>query len=258
METLIVLPARYSSTRLPGKPLLRQTGKFLIEHVYDQVMKSQIAKTSAVVVATDDLRIVTAVKSFGGRVVLTRPDHPSGTDRVAEVANQFPNASIILNIQGDEPEFDPAAVDELYAKVSIVGTDMATLATPIRDAALYGSPHCVKVVSDAVGRAMYFSRSPIPFVRDAQPNFSNDPPLAYQHLGAYAYRRELLMTLSKMPPHPLELAEQLEQLRVLASGHTIRLGIVPYAHRGVDTPSDYAAFVESYRSQRSQHGQHAA
>jgi 3-deoxy-manno-octulosonate cytidylyltransferase (CMP-KDO synthetase) len=248
MRTAIVIPARYGSTRLPGKPLLRSTGKYLIQHVYERARRARAA--DRVIVATDDTRILSAVESFGGVAVMTRKDHPSGTDRVAEVAAGL-DADAVINLQGDEPLLDPDGLDLLAGLLaSDPAADVATLAAPIRDRETYLSPNAVKVVCDDRGRALYFSRSPIPFVRDGAPDFSTDPPRFLLHLGVYAYRREALLRLAASPPHPLELSEKLEQLRVLGLGGTIRVGIVGSAHRGVDTPDDYAAFVASYRSGR--------
>jgi 3-deoxy-manno-octulosonate cytidylyltransferase (CMP-KDO synthetase) len=242
MECLVVIPARFSSTRLPGKPLLRQTGKYLIQHVYEQALKAE--RPSAVVVATDDRRIADAVHEFGGRVIMTRADHPSGTDRVAEVAAVVP-AECIINVQGDEPELDPHWIDDLAALIDVPGTDVATLAVPIQSMDAYQNPNCVKVVADDSGRALYFSRSPIPYVRDGQPDFAVDPPL--QHLGVYAFRRAALTEFAQTPPHSLEQLEKLEQLRLLGTGRTIRVGRTSHTARGIDTPDDYAAFVRSYR-----------
>lgn len=245
MRVAIVIPARYSSSRLPGKPLLRATGKYLIQHAYEQAVAARCA--ADVVVATDDDRIRAAVESFGGRAVLTRADHPSGTDRVAEVAAGLP-ADVVINLQGDEPLIDPAALDLLAGLLAAdPGSDMATLAVPIADRDTYLSPNVVKVVTDTRGRALYFSRSPIPMVRDGEPDFTARPARFLQHLGLYAYRREFLLRIAVTPPHPLEESEKLEQLRVLGTGGAIQLGVVAHAHRGVDTPADYDAFVRAYR-----------
>lgn len=246
MRCAIVIPARFASSRLPGKPLLRETGKYLIQHVYENALTARCA--AAVIVATDDERILAAVHSFGGHAVMTRSDHPSGTDRVAEVAAGL-DADLVLNVQGDEPMIAPATLDQLAsALANDAAATMATLAVPIRDAATYINPNVVKVVRDDRGRALYFSRSPIPMVRDGAPDFTADPPRFLQHLGLYAYRRNYLLELTRQPPHLLEETEKLEQLRVLGSGGIIQVGLVPHAHRGVDTPEDYAAFVDAYRT----------
>ena len=244
MRVAVVIPARYASSRLPGKPLLRETGKYLIQHVYEQAARAKCAKL--VVVATDDDRIRAAVESFGGQAVMTRPDHPSGTDRVAEVAAKL-GSDVIVNVQGDEPQIDPAAIDQLAGLLADPAADMATLAVPLPDREAYLSPNVVKVVCDDRGRALYFSRSPVPFVRDGEPDFAARPARFLQHLGVYAYRRNFLLKLAATPPHPLEEAEKLEQLRLLGTGGTIGVGVVAHAHRGVDTPADYAAFVRAYR-----------
>jgi 3-deoxy-manno-octulosonate cytidylyltransferase (CMP-KDO synthetase) len=249
MKTAIIIPARYASSRLPGKPLLRQTGKYLVQHVYERACQSQ--RANHIVVATDDPRIVTAIESFGGNVVRTRRDHPSGTDRVAEVAGQL-DADLILNLQGDEPLIDPNHLDLLFELlIKHPGADMATLATPLRSPEQWQNPNCVKVVCDATGRALYFSRSPIPYVRDGQPDFALRPARFLLHVGLYAYRRSFLLRLAALPPEPLEQLEKLEQLRVLALGHPIQVGVVEQSGFGVDTYEDYEQFVLAYRHNRT-------
>jgi 3-deoxy-manno-octulosonate cytidylyltransferase (CMP-KDO synthetase) len=249
MRTAIIIPARYASSRLPGKPLLDETGKPLIQHVYERARQSQLA--DEVIVATDDARIVMAVENFGGKACWTRSDHPSGTDRVAQVAEKL-DTDIIVNVQGDEPFIDPASIDRLPKLLEQDSqAQVATLAVPIGTDEQYRSPHCVKVVCDRHGRALYFSRSPIPYVRDRSPQFSRQSPLFLQHLGIYAYRREALLRLAQLPPHPLEEAEKLEQLRILAQGWPIQVGIVAEASISVDTPDDYARFVAAYRQMQA-------
>ncbi len=249
MKTAIVIPARYASRRLPGKPLLRATGKYLIQHVYERACQAR--RAGQVVIATDDPRIVAAVQSFGGEVVMTRRDHPSGTDRVAEVAQQL-EADVIVNLQGDEPLIDPSALDLLPTLLQGDSeADMATLAVPITSVDRWQNPNCVKVICNAAGRALYFSRSPIPYVRDGQPDFYAEPPRFLQHLGLYAYRRPFLLSLASLSPGPLEELERLEQLRVLAQGHAIQVGIVRQAAIGVDTYEDYLQFVEIHRQIRA-------
>jgi 3-deoxy-manno-octulosonate cytidylyltransferase (CMP-KDO synthetase) len=243
MKTVIVIPARYASSRLPGKPLLRETGKYLIQHVYERACQARTA--SRVVVATDDARIEAAVRSFQGEVVMTRADHASGTDRVAEVAARA-DADVVVNLQGDEPLIAPDALDfvaELLHRHS--GAAMATLATPLTSVDQYRNPNCVKVVVGDLGQALYFSRSPIPCVRDGEPDFR--ALQFFQHLGLYAYRRPFLLELAALPPSPLEQLEKLEQLRALALGKTIQVGIVREHAVGVDTPEDYQQFVAEYR-----------
>lgn len=250
MKTVVVIPARFASSRLPGKPLLRETGKYLIQHVYEQALRAK--SLAAVVVATDDDRIASAVESFGGYAVMTREDHQSGTDRIAEAISSI-DCDIVINIQGDEPQFDPSGINQLSELLQNDSTAaVATLATPIRSVNMYRDPNAVKVVCDDDGRALYFSRSPIPHCRDGEPNLISNPPFALLHVGVYAYRREAILRIANSPSHPLERAEKLEQLRVLGHGGIIRVGVIPHAHRGVDTPADYAAFVRDYfASQRA-------
>jgi len=245
MRSVAVVPARFASTRLPGKPLLSETGRPLIQHVVESARRA--ARLERVIVATDDTRIADAVAAFGGECVMTRDDHPSGTDRVAEVAAGLPDAEIIVNVQGDEPEVSGAALDLLVTLLERDGdAPMATLATPIHDEAVYRDPSCVKVVRSASGRALYFSRSPIPLHRDGLPAGG---PLGLLHLGLYAYRREFLLKLATLPPSPLERTEKLEQLRVLEAGYPIAVGLVDEPAIGVDTPEDYRRFVERWRAE---------
>jgi 3-deoxy-manno-octulosonate cytidylyltransferase (CMP-KDO synthetase) len=248
MKSVVVIPARYASTRLPGKPLLKQTGKYLIQHVYEQACLAR--RAGEVIVATDDPRIRAAVEGFGGRVMMTRRNHPSGTDRVAEVARHL-DADIIVNLQGDEPLVDPASIDQLVdLLVKNTQVPVASLAIPITNLEAWRDPNCVKVVCDDKGRALYFSRAPIPFVREGMSDFAAKPPCFLQHLGLYAYRRSFLETLAAHPPTPLEQLEKLEQLRILALGQPIQIGIVREAAIGVDTFADYERFVHTYRRSR--------
>jgi 3-deoxy-manno-octulosonate cytidylyltransferase (CMP-KDO synthetase) len=247
MEIVAVIPARFASTRLPGKPLLTETGKPLIQHVVESARCAR--SLQRIVVATDDSRIASAVAAFGGEAMMTRADHPTGTDRVAEVAASIETARIIVNIQGDEPEIAGSTIDSL---VELLEQDsqapMATLATPIRDEAVYRDPSCVKVVCSRRGRALYFSRSPVPCHRDGLPEVATVfPPAAYLHLGLYAYRRDFLLAIGTLPRSPLEAAEKLEQLRVLEAGYPIAIGIVDEPSVGIDTPEDYRRFVERSR-----------
>jgi 3-deoxy-manno-octulosonate cytidylyltransferase (CMP-KDO synthetase) len=246
VRTAIVIPARFASQRLPGKPLLRETGKYLIQHVYERARQTS---AQIVLVATDDRRIADAVASFGGDVVMTRGDHASGTDRVAEVARSL-DSDVIVNLQGDEPMIDPATLDLLPDLLrDNPNVEMATLATPIQSAEQWTNPNCVKVVCDMAGNALYFSRSPVPYVRQGQPDFDARPSRFLQHLGLYAFRRTFLLNLAQLPSQPLEEIEKLEQLRVLALGHKIRVKVVPHPSIGIDTQEDYAHFVEQHRRQ---------
>ncbi|HZW34725.1 MAG TPA: 3-deoxy-manno-octulosonate cytidylyltransferase [Isosphaeraceae bacterium] len=245
-----VIPARFASTRLPGKPLLSATGRPLIQHVVEAARRAQ--SLERILVATDDPRIAEAVTGFGGEAVMTRADHATGTDRVAEVAAGLDGTRLIVNLQGDEPEVSAAALDRV---VALLAEDpeapMATLATPIRDQATYRDPACVKVVCTRGGRALYFSRSPIPCYRDGLAQAaSSRQPLAYLHLGLYAYRREFLLAIGSLPRSALESAEKLEQLRVLDAGYPIAVGIVDEPSIGIDTPEDYQRFVERWQARQ--------
>lgn len=247
MAIVGIIPARFASTRLPGKPLLAATGIPLIGHVIDAARRS--SRLTRIIVATDDRRIFDAVTAHGGEAVMTRDDHPSGTDRVAEVAAGIPDAEVVVNLQGDEPEVEGATLD-LVASLLVddPSVPMATVATPIRDPGTYHDPSCVKVAISSRGRALYFSRSPIPHVRDGGFDVLAEPAQAFLHLGLYAYRREFLLGLAAMPPSPLERLEKLEQLRVLEAGHPIAVGIVDEPSAGIDTPEDYRRFVERWRA----------
>ena len=233
MRTLGVIPARLDSSRLPGKLLLRDTGSSLIEHTYRAA--SAAACLDDLVVATDSLKIAAAVRRFGGEVEMTG-DHPSGTDRVAEVARRR-NADVLVNVQGDEPEIDPASIDRLvHALTSDPAAEMATLSAPLTDAAAFADPSNVKVVTAAgsregCGRALYFSRAPIPHDR-AGGGFSDAARL---HVGVYAYRREFLIRLAALPPSRLERIERLEQLRALEAGAALAVAEVEAHAVGVDT-----------------------
>jgi len=244
---VVVIPARFGSTRLPQKMLLRDTGKPLLQYTYEAACAAD--RPDAVVVATDHPQIARVVERFGGTVVLTNADCPSGTDRVAEAARRMPGAEIIVNVQGDEPEISPAAIDRVIELLEDnPSAGMTTLATPIRAPEQLTNPACVKVVCDDAGRALYFSRSQIPFVRDPDPDQPfNDPPVFFQHLGLYAYRREELFRFATLEPSSLEVAEKLEQLRLLQTGGVIVLDVVQHASSGIDTPADYAAFVDRLR-----------
>jgi 3-deoxy-manno-octulosonate cytidylyltransferase (CMP-KDO synthetase) len=246
LRIAVVIPARYASTRLPHKMLLRDTGKPLLQYTYEAA--STARRPDAVLIATDHAEIAEEAKRFGGRVLMTSPDCASGTDRVAEAARQLPATEIIVNVQGDEPEISPSNIDhviDLLERNPAAG--MATLATPIREPSQLTNPACVKVVCNSAGHALYFSRSQIPFIRDAPAACGlapfNQPPLFFQHLGLYAYRRNELLRFAALPPSSLELAEKLEQLRLLQAGGVIVVDVVEHASSGIDTPADYAAFV---------------
>jgi 3-deoxy-manno-octulosonate cytidylyltransferase (CMP-KDO synthetase) len=232
MKIAAVIPARFASTRLEGKPLADICAKTMVQRVYERALAANL---SDVVVATDDERILKAVVDFGGKAVMTSPLHTSGTDRVAEAASTI-DADIIVNLQGDEPLIDPALID---AAVEPMRTDpriaMSTLKTPIIHEEEYLDPNAVKVVTDNDGFALYFSRSPVPFCRTG---FAGLPVPAYKHIGLYVFRREFLFEFTKMKPTPLEVSESLEQLRALENGRRIKVVEVRYNPVSVDTPED--------------------
>lgn len=243
----IVIPARLASTRLPKKLLLRETGKSLIQHTYEAAQRA--TRASGICVATDHADILNEVLAFGGNAEMTSAQAPSGTDRVAEIAQRFTDADIIVNVQGDEPEIAGTSIDLAIELLETNPTAvMSTLATPIRRRRQLDDPACVKVVFDGSGRAIYFSRSMIPHPRHWDKSLlSCVPPLFYQHVGLYAYRRDFLLQLASMPPSPLEQIEKLEQLRVLEAGYPILVGVIDEPTFGIDTPTDYRAFVEKHR-----------
>jgi 3-deoxy-manno-octulosonate cytidylyltransferase (CMP-KDO synthetase) len=240
-RVLAVIPSRIGSTRLPRKPLLRETGKYLFQHVYEAVAKAK--SLDGVVLATDSEEIADAARECGVQFEMTSADHFCGTDRVAEVASRHADADVVVNIQGDEPEVSPADVDLLVKTLTQAETDAATLAAPCPPDRVHDSA-TVKVVVDLRGRALYFSRAPIPYPRfpSAMP-----PGRAHlQHAGLYAFRRETLLTFSKLEPTPLERTEGLEQLRLLENGRSIAVGLLDKAPCGIDTPADYQRFVAAW------------
>ena len=239
----VVIPARLASTRLPKKLLLSETGKPVIQHTYEAALGAD--RPNGVTVAVDSQEMQRAVQSFGGTCVMTDPNLPSGTDRVAKVAEELADVDVFVNVQGDEPEINAETIDavvELLAEN--VDAQIATLSVPIRDARRLNDPNCVKVVRGSSGKALYFSRSPIPFIRDAGEDILQaNPPIFHQHLGIYAYRREFLLRLNTLPCSDLESTEKLEQLRFLDAGFEIAVDTVNHGPKGIDTADDYAAFV---------------
>jgi len=235
MKVIGIIPARYASTRFPGKPLALIAGKPLIRHV---VERCQQAKSLAeVIVATDDTRIWEVAQGFC-RAEMTAPDHPSGSDRIAEVAARWA-CDAVVNVQGDEPLIDPAVIDAVAG--ALAQTEMSTAATPITNPDEYGNPNVVKVVVSATGRALYFSRRTIPYLREAASGSVSEQLAAFpflKHLGIYGYRRGALLRLVKCPVSPLERAEKLEQLRALENGIPIAVVQVDYDSVGVDVPAD--------------------
>ncbi|MCX5921354.1 MAG: 3-deoxy-manno-octulosonate cytidylyltransferase [Candidatus Melainabacteria bacterium] len=253
-QVLVVIPARYGSTRFEGKPLALIGEKPMIQHVVERVGESLFAQ-STVVVATDDERIAQVVRAFGGTVQLTDANHLSGSDRVWEVAKNYPHLPYVLNIQGDEPFIKPTALnavlDQLasfvFADVATVNPDILTLVTPLADSIEgiqieLANPNCVKAVRAVSGQVLYFSRAGVPFVRDGFA--SADAGLVgqsfFRHLGVYLYSRSALERFVSLPPSPLELLEKLEQLRAMEAGFQLFAAVVPEAPIGVDTPEDLA------------------
>lgn len=248
LTSTVIIPARLASTRLPRKLLLRETGKTLIQHTYEAARTARLP--SGICVATDSEEIRDEVLRFGGQAQMTSPDCPSGTDRVAEVARRMPQVDVIVNVQGDEPEIAGSSIDlAVQLLQEHPEAVISTLATPIRSRQQFLDPSCVKVVFDERGRALYFSRAPIPYPRDWDDRLlESEPPHFYQHVGLYAYRRDFLLRLAELPPASIEKLEKLEQLRVLVAGHTIVVGVVREKTFGIDTAEDYRAFVEKCRT----------
>jgi 3-deoxy-manno-octulosonate cytidylyltransferase (CMP-KDO synthetase) len=258
MKITAIIPARYGSTRFEGKPLADILGKPMIQHVYEGVAQSRLI--DEVIIATDDQRILEAVQTFGGKGVMTSPDHATGSDRVAEVARKL-RSEIIVNVQGDEPLIKGTIVDKaIRPLLSDETISISTLMTEIDDVKEWLNPHIVKVVVDQRNFALYFSRSPIPFPRDlhierleSKP-FGTKRPLPkriFKHIGIYVYSRKFLLHFSKIKPTPLEKLEKLEQLRALESGYRIKATAVEYEPVGVDTPEDLRKVVEFLSQPRS-------
>jgi 3-deoxy-manno-octulosonate cytidylyltransferase (CMP-KDO synthetase) len=239
---LAVIPARYASSRFPGKALARLDSRTMLEHVYERV--SMARYLGSVIIATDDERIYREARRFGARVQMTRSDHVSGTDRVAEVASAFEKADLVVNIQGDEPLIDPAAIDAaVLPLLEEPAIPMGTLKKKIEDPREVSDPNVVKVVTDRFQNAIYFSRSTIPYPRE-----SGDAVTHYKHIGLYVYKRDFLLRYSGFEVGPLEQAERLEQLRALENGFKIRVVETDYESLGVDTPADLERVEELFRA----------
>jgi len=268
LRAAAILPVRFASTRLPGKPLLAQTGQPLIRHVWEQVRRAR--RLDPIIIATDDERIAAVARGFGAQVQMTDPAHPSGSDRVAEVVRRLPaGVNLILNVQGDEPEVNPDDLDRLVERLAATGEELVTLARPLGpdEADAYRDPHTVKLVCDGAGRALYFSRAPIPHGLDGTAAHGAAPdaaasrtgfgtparvplaPGALAHLGVYGWRRDALLAFAAAPPADLERTERLEQLRALALGMRIGVVLTEHASLGIDTPADYARFLERFLRQ---------
>ena len=241
MKFMSIIPARYASTRFPGKPLAVLGGKTVIQRVYEQVS----SVLSDVYVATDDERIFKCVESFGGKAVMTRADHKSGTDRIQEAVEKIATeADVIINVQGDEPFIHPSQIKTLMALFDAPETQIGTLGKPFDNIEAVSNPNSPKIVIDNRGFALYFSRSIIPYIRGKQQDewFGEYPFL--KHLGIYAYRREVLKEVTQLPQSSLEKAESLEQLRWLQNGYRIRVGLTDIETVGIDTPEDLARAEE--------------
>lgn len=235
MKTIAIIPARYSSTRFPGKPLAMLAGKPVIQHVYEQVKKV----LPEAWVATDDERIFQTVEAFGGKAVMTRNDHKSGTDRIEEAACKIKtNADIIINIQGDEPFIQPSQIETVCNQFDDEQTQIATLGKHFTTMEAVENPNSPKIITDNKGFALYFSRSIIPFVRNDDKKLWLKNHQYIKHIGIYAYRRDVLSEITKLPQSSLEKAESLEQLRWLQNGYRIRVGMTEFETIGIDTPDD--------------------
>ena len=256
MTTAIIIPARYASTRLPGKPLLEETGKPLIQHVYENACK--VGGVSQVIIATDDLRIADVVKGFGGEVAMTSPDHTSGSARAAEVAQTI-DAEIVINLQGDEPEVNPTDIEFLIDLQKELTPFASTLACAFPSSRQSGpgapqDPAAVKVIlGEEISERRYFARH---FTRYLQPYpLSRSGNLAaperyFLHVGIYAFRRDNLLAFAEWPMGALEQSEKLEQLRILENGNRVAVGLIDEASPGIDTPEDYESFVQRKLSGR--------
>lgn len=246
MNAIAIIPARYASTRFPGKPLADIAGRPMIQWVYDQASQA----LADVYVATDDTRIMDAVAAFGGRAVMTSDQHQSGTDRIAEAvaaiqAQTGRTFDIVVNIQGDEPFIQPAQIESLVSCFAQPRTDIATLIKPIDDEAVLANPNSPKVVIGTRGQALYFSRSAIPFARGTAAGQWTAKHQYYKHIGIYAYRTPVLFEITQLPQSPLELAESLEQLRWLENGYTVQTAQTAFEGMAVDTPEDLQRVLAS-------------
>ena len=246
MKFIAIIPARYASTRFPGKPLAMLGGKTVIQRVYEQAT----AILDEAYVATDDERIYQAVESFGGKAIITRADHKSGTDRLEEAATIIgTNADVIINIQGDEPFIQTSQIETLMHLFDDPTTQIGTLGKPFESIEAVNNPNSPKIVCDRRGFALYFSRSTIPYVRGAEPTTWLEHFPYLKHLGVYAYRREVLHEVTQLPQSSLEEAESLEQLRWLENGYRIRVGLTDVETVGIDTPEDLQRAEDFLRQQ---------
>lgn len=236
MKILGIIPARYASTRFPGKPLVDIAGKSMLQRVYEQAKKCE--QLAEVVVATDDDRIFTHVTGFGGNAVMTSPTHQSGTDRCAEVAAARPEYEVIINIQGDEPYIDPEQIRILASCFEDDATEIATLVKKVKDEHELFNPNSPKVLINKNSEAIYFSRSPLPHIRGEQQHQWLDHFTYFKHIGIYGYRADILQQITKLPVSPLEKAESLEQLRWVENGYKIKVAETEMETVAIDTPAD--------------------
>lgn len=246
MKILACIPARYGSTRLAGKVLAKDTGKFLIQHTYERACLAKLPEK--VIIAADDERIAAAADTFGAECILTSAEHKSGTDRIAEAVKDM-DVEIVINLQADEPEIDPQSIDYL-AELLVKNPDyqMATLAADFQTAEQIADPNIVKVIIDSNGRAIYFSRAPIPY--DREESGVGKVQQYLRHIGIYAYRREFLLKITALPQTKLEKIEKLEQLRAIEHSFPILVGKVQHVCDGIDTPQQYAEFVKRYNERQ--------
>ncbi len=251
MKVLACIPARYGSTRFAGKVLAKDTGKFLIQHTYERACLAKLPEK--VIIAADDERIAAAAKSFGAECILTSPEHKSGTDRIAEAVADI-DVDIVVNLQADEPEIDPENIDYVAqlliktknSKLKTQNCCMATLAADFQNKDQIADPNIVKVITDCDGRAIYFSRAPIPYDRES--SGVGEVRQYLRHIGIYAFRKQFLLKITSLPQTPLEKIEKLEQLRAIENGFSVLVGKVEHTCDGIDTPSQYAKFVKRQKS----------
>jgi len=251
---LACIPARYGSTRFPAKVLAKDTGKFLIQHTYEQACLAKLP--DKVIIAADDERIAAAAKSFGAECILTSPEHKSGTDRIAEAVAVI-DVDIVVNLQADEPEIDPENIDYVAqlliktknSKLKTQNCCMATLAADFQNKDQIADPNIVKVITDSGGRAIYFSRAPIPY--DRGKSGVGEVQYYLRHVGIYAYKKDFLLKITALPQTKLEKIEKLEQLRVIELGFPVLVGRVEHTCNGIDTPEQYAEFVRRYKKSES-------
>jgi 3-deoxy-manno-octulosonate cytidylyltransferase (CMP-KDO synthetase) len=241
MNILGIIPARFASTRFPGKPLVDIAGKSMIQRVYEQAKKC--IHLSEVIVATDDIRIYDHVINFGGVVIMTSSDHQSGTDRCAEVALQHPQNNIIINIQGDEPYIDPEQISKLAACFNSEDTQIATLIKKVQNQQELLNPNSPKVVVNKLSEAVYFSRSPLPHIRGQEPQNWLNHYTYFKHIGIYGYRADILQQITKLPVSSLEKAESLEQLRWIENGYRIKVAETELETYAIDTPEDLEKLI---------------